>query len=123
MIGGGALYRGAMSAAYALPIVKNDVLLIVQAMTAAVARNFRMMHSPKKCLSLAVEPEMPLRKYHHKKQPMTVTCKSRSDSNLKRLGQWYWRKCLILKCVFVQFARDSACIANEMKKPGAVHRA
>ncbi|HBF53402.1 MAG TPA: hypothetical protein DEA80_00825 [Afipia sp.] len=82
-----------------------------------------MMHSPKKCLSLAVEPEMPLRKYHHKKQPMTVTCKSRSDSNLKRLGQWYWRKCLILKCVFVQFARDSACIANEMKKPGAVHRA
>lgn len=90
-MGGGALYRGAMSAADALLYVKiKDVLLMVQAKKAAVVRNFRMMHSPKKCLSLAVEPEMLLRKYHHKTGPMTVTCKSRSDSNLKGLGQYYW---------------------------------
>ncbi len=85
------MYRGAMSAADALLSVKvRDALLIVQAKKAAVVRNFRMMHSPKKCLSLAVEPEMPLRKYHHKRQPMTVTRKSRSDSNFKGLGQYYW---------------------------------
>ncbi|WIG51277.1 MAG: hypothetical protein OJF48_002194 [Afipia sp.] len=43
-----------------------------------------------------------MRKFHHKKQPKAVTRKSRSASNLKRLGQRYWR---ILKCVFAQFAR------------------
>ena len=60
-----------------------DALVIVKATKAAVASNFRMMHSPlKKCLSLAVEPEMPLRKYHHKKPAMAVTGKSRSDGYL-----------------------------------------
>ena len=94
-MGGGALYRGAMSAADALLIVKaKDVLVIVKARTAVVVSDFRMMHSPKKCLSLAVEPEMPLAKYHHKKQPMAVTRKSRSDSNFKGLGQHCWLKAM-----------------------------
>ena len=48
-MGGGALYRGAMSAADALLIVKaKDVLVIVKARKAVVVSDFRMMHSPKK---------------------------------------------------------------------------
>lgn len=48
-MGGGALYRGAMSAADAPLLVKiKDALLIVRARKAVVVSNFRMMHSPKK---------------------------------------------------------------------------